>query len=211
MILVDNQSPLETIDELTAAEAAATADVLADDDERDALAELDVEAMIADALLAESAGAPGQGPPVAVEDARAAEDAEALAFGAVVEEMIAGFSTLDIVDQTEVSAPEAVPADAADLEELGLGDAMDREAELAMQGLDYEPLEVGDDLYPGEAFVLNREADGFDEPIATPVAEANRDIPSGNQLGTAVRLTRDAVYAWMNLLQSPAIMTLPHE
>jgi hypothetical protein len=120
-----------------------------------------------------------------------------------------------------------------------------------------EPLDVGDDLYPGLAYALNRSADGLNpvlcDPTAVAVAAArvrsfeppdaptppdagtvfalalNReseglDLPAsspalveapppprqGERLTQAVRLTREAVYAWANLLHGPAVVTLAH-
>jgi len=42
-------------------------------------------------------------------------------------------------------------------------------------------------------------------PAPDPAEETRGDSPLRN----AVRLTRDAFTAWMNLLQSPALVTLP--
>jgi hypothetical protein len=79
-----------------------------------------------------------------------------------------------------------------------------------------EPATPAEDIYPGLAFALNREADGladapFDPP--TPEAIAHREpepTPAeeparGARLAAAMRLTGQAVHAWMSLLQAPSV------
>lgn len=70
----------------------------------------------------------------------------------------------------------------------------------------FEPLVVGDDLYPGVAFALNREAEG----LALIGREDSGVERGGDRLTHAVRLTRDAVYAWANVLHGPAVVTIAH-
>jgi hypothetical protein len=75
----------------------------------------------------------------------------------------------------------------------------------------FEPYPLCDDLYPGLAYELNRQAEGLDIDAAEVDAPPPGPAPSetaGNQLSTAVRLTREAVFAWINLLQSPALVTI---
>jgi hypothetical protein len=163
-------------------------------------------------LTAEHADGPATGRPALVEDTDAVEG---LVFDAVVEEMVAEFTRVEVATRAQTPAR----ADGADDLEPGLADAMDQEAEVGgsvpskvepvIRATAVEPLEVGDDLYPGEAFALNREAQGLDEPAPAGIADPAVEVPAGNQLKNAVRLTRDAVYAWMNLIQSPAIVTIP--
>jgi hypothetical protein len=101
------------------------------------------------------------------------------AFDAVVEEMVGDFAQ----PETPVEVAEAAAI--------------------------FEPYPLCDDLYPGLAYELNRQAEGLDtaEVDAPPPGPAPRET-AGNQLSTAVRLTRDAVFAWINLLQSPALVTI---
>jgi hypothetical protein len=94
-----------------------------------------------------------------------------------------------------------------------------------------EALALVDDVYPGLAYAADFETEPSLEtaapaPTPTPgsvlVSDGTDDDPreaaseegaiphsAGNPLGRAVGLTREAVYAWLNLLQSPAIVTLP--
>lgn len=114
----------------------------------------------------------------------------------------------------------------------------------------FEPMEIGEDLYPGVAYALNRQAErpapgDLTAPVAVPkgvaflapVALADGlypalatvlnhqagteswiSIPAANEvvatptagarLGRAFRLTREAVYAWANLLNGPAVVTI---
>ena len=66
----------------------------------------------------------------------------------------------------------------------------------------FEPLEVSCDYYVGTAFELNFRNDGFNIPAETVVHTAKIDVPaphSARELSRAVKLTRDAVYAWVNV------------
>ena len=67
-------------------------------------------------------------------------------------------------------------------------------------------MEVGADLYPGVAFALNREAEGLQHDSPATAEPAG----SGNRLTQAVRLTREAVQAWANLLHGPAVVVISH-
>jgi len=74
-------------------------------------------------------------------------------------------------------------------------------------------LEVGEDLYPGIAYALNREAEGLglNESIQPrPAAPVAQPANSTSSLSQAVKLTREAVYAWANLLHAPAVVTINH-
>ncbi len=67
----------------------------------------------------------------------------------------------------------------------------------------------GDTLYEGLAYALNREAEGLEPAAAERSGEAKPSDRDG-RLTNAVRLTRDAVYAWANLLHGPAVVTIGH-
>ena len=80
-------------------------------------------------------------------------------------------------------------------------------------------VEVGDDLYSGEAYTLNRESEGTGASatatVAAPVLSPNEvameapQPPAPKERWTrAIRLTREAVDAWANLLHGPAIVTI---
>jgi len=156
--------------------------------------------------------------PPPIEDAQSADRL----FDAIVDEMVADFS------QPEPAAP-VTPAPALDLvASQAEVDELERafvEAEsagafadtlvpapvvMALPVGENEFLEYGDEFDLGVAPESNRVADEVDLP-----APAIEEVPAASQptscdpLGEAVRLTRDAACAWMNLLQSPAIVTLP--
>ncbi len=75
----------------------------------------------------------------------------------------------------------------------------------------FEPLEVSRDYYVGTAFELNFCNDGLIIPAESAVQTAKTDVPaphSGRDLSRAVMLTRDAVYAWVNVFTGPALVTV---
>jgi len=75
----------------------------------------------------------------------------------------------------------------------------------------FEPLEVSCDYYVGTAFELNSRNDGLSIPAESAVETAKTDVPaphSGRDLSRAVKLTRDAVYAWVNVFTGPALVTV---
>jgi hypothetical protein len=75
----------------------------------------------------------------------------------------------------------------------------------------FEPLEVSCDFYVGIAFELNFRNDGLSIPAESAVETAKTDVPaphSGRDLSRAVKLTRDAVYAWVNVFTGPALVTV---
>ena len=75
------------------------------------------------------------------------------------------------------------------------------------------PPESADDLYPGVAYSLNRQSEGIDSLL---VRRSGREVTidlaleSSARLVEAVKLTREAVYAWANLLHGPAVVTINH-
>jgi hypothetical protein len=107
-------------------------------------------------------------------------------FDAVQDEIAASFAA----DLTPVEpAPKALLAEA-------------ETTAAPVEAPEFDPMEVGDDLYPGLAFALNREAEGI--VIAPPAPAASRS----EQWAQAIRLTREAAYAWANLLHGPAVVTI---
>ena len=73
--------------------------------------------------------------------------------------------------------------------------------------------EVCEDLYPGMAYALNRESEGLNPSESNdrrPAARAVETVNSNTSLNQAVKLTREAVYAWANLLHAPAVVTINH-
>jgi hypothetical protein len=119
-----------------------------------------------------------------------------LVFDAVQDEMAASFAS-DLIPVEP--APKALLAEA--------------ETKVApIEAPEFDPMEVGDDLYPGLAFALNREAEGV--VIAPPAPAASRSehpAPAASrseQWAQAIRLTREAAYAWANLLHGSAVVTI---
>ena len=73
----------------------------------------------------------------------------------------------------------------------------------------FEPIEPAEDLYPGLAFALNRQADGLGEPATLVEPPSPRVTTTGDRLATAVKLTGAAVHAWMDLLRKgPALVAI---
>lgn len=75
----------------------------------------------------------------------------------------------------------------------------------------FEPMEVGEDLYVGIAYELNRRNEGLGlTSTATLAGERTLSHAAvrGPDLNRAVRLTRDAVYAWVNVFTGPALVTV---
>ncbi len=75
----------------------------------------------------------------------------------------------------------------------------------------FEPLKVGCDYYVGTAFELNYRNDGLSIPAESAVHTAKTDVPvphSARDLSRAVKLTREAVYAWVNVFTGPALVTV---
>lgn len=123
---------------------------------------------------------------------------------------------IEVVDEPELS-PSSVAADPID----GRFDSIVSEmaSEFAERAGDVEaPAALagsGEDPFPGVAYAMNREADGIeDEWLVEEVAgsenrpqvvvseEPDEDTnPRAARLGTAVRLTGQAIQAWMSVLQ----------
>jgi hypothetical protein len=93
--------------------------------------------------------------------------------------------------------------------------------EEAAPALTFDPFEVSDDPYVGMAYELNREsmeglvvpdqpAPAVDVRAAEPLVQAETpvDVPGGQRLATAVRLTGEALHAWATLLQGPAVVSI---
>src|SRR5271166_2956617 len=75
----------------------------------------------------------------------------------------------------------------------------------------FEPLEVSCDYYVGTAFELNFRNEVFNIPAETVVHTVKIDVAapqSARELSRAVKLTRDAVYAWVNVFTGPALVTV---
>jgi hypothetical protein len=88
----------------------------------------------------------------------------------------------------------------------------------------FEPLEAAGATEPGVVIglALNREAEGFNTAPEVTASRPQTDInlvpdsmmvpvilTQERQLADAVRLTREAVFAWIKLLHSPAVVTIP--
>jgi hypothetical protein len=158
--------------------------------------------------------------PPPIEDARTADRV----FDAVVDEIAAGFSQCEDEPVAPVSrtlAPDLV-ASQAEIDELerAFVEAEDTEAYTftivpapavtALPVVEDEFLEPGIDFDHGVAPGSSRPTDEIGPPApAIEEAPAAFQATTCDPLLDAVRLTRDAAYAWMNLLQSPAIATLP--
>ena len=109
-------------------------------------------------------------------------------------------SVFDVV-QNEIVA--SLVADLAPVEPAPTALLAETETKAApVEAPEFDPMEVGDDLYPGLAFALNREAEGI--VLAPPAPAASRS----EQWAQAIRLTREAAYAWANLLHGPAVVTI---
>ena len=83
-----------------------------------------------------------------------------------------------------------------------------------------EPLEADGDLYTGVAYELNCQAEGLDSLRTIEIVQAisndrindlrSATIDTSSRLESALKLTREAVYAWANLLHAPAVVTINH-
>ncbi len=153
------------------------------------------------------------------------------AFDAALSDVVAGFAAdRDTAAIVALEAPKVEtvasfePEYVCDDAEPDIADVLNHEVD----GLDLtrplltirdsEPVDLIDfeeNLYAGIAYDLNREADGLETPTPAPapVSVPTADAPAENGKGRlthAVRLTREAVYAWANLLHGPAVVTLDH-
>jgi hypothetical protein len=177
-----------------------------------------------DELWSELADEPEPDAPAGIDEPTVSAD---LVFDAVVDEIVAEFARDVIAPPAPLPGPSTLATSQALVEpDRSEAEVQDDPAdssletsekvvmtgplvEAEVQGPQYEPFDVGDDLYPGLAYSLNFDADGIDEPLQADIVDPIATVSDGNQLRDAVRLTRDAVYAWMNLLQSPAIVAIP--
>ncbi len=78
----------------------------------------------------------------------------------------------------------------------------------------FEPLEVSPDYWVGTAFELNFRNDGLTLQSNTTASGGKLAMPDQHasaDLGRAVKLTRDAVYAWVHTLSGLAgLATVSH-
>ena len=205
-MLFGEEPALEALAASPEAKATADADIATLDDE---LAALFVEEFAAAV-------------PPPIEDAGAADRL----FDAVVEEIVAEFSRGEAEPAATVTATPTLGPDLvsgqAEVDELERAFVEAENAERSANTIIAAPavtaLPVGEDEFLESRDVVDfgvapgsiRPADEIGPPA--PVIE---EAPAVSQptacdpLLDAVRLTRDAAYAWMNLLQSPAIATLP--
>jgi hypothetical protein len=75
----------------------------------------------------------------------------------------------------------------------------------------FAPLEVEEDLYTGVALELNRRNEGTNLPVVSLVTAQRFETgaPRANtDISLAVRLTREAVYAWVNVFTGTASVTV---
>lgn len=124
--------------------------------------------------------------------------------------------------ETKVPDPRFEPIDAPDDLYAGIAYSLNKGAEgvespvvSVVPARALEPIDVLEDLYTGTAYALNRQSEGLD--VATPcpaptqlVGERTVSVGGDGRLSQAVRLTREAVYAWASLLHGPAVVTLAH-
>ena len=150
------------------------------------------------------------------------------AFDAAQVDVIASFNRDLAAAETEIS--KAVPAEPFEPIVVPEGPAMDlasvlnRESEgltvdagpVAARGaLRLESFEAGD-LADDPAYVLIRESEGLGsaarvaerESTGSPLLVQFAGPTPGSQLTRAVRLTREAVFAWANLRHGPAVVTI---
>ena len=73
---------------------------------------------------------------------------------------------------------------------------------------DFEPMVVGDDLYVGWSYSLNRASEGLGVASDGSTLQATTVASRVPQLSVALRLTREAVYAWSKLLHGPAVVAI---
>jgi hypothetical protein len=89
-----------------------------------------------------------------------------------------------------------------------------RSAGVPTVGRRTEPLPVSDQIFGAMALEIHRRFDGFRLPTAPPSPTPSPKLASGPRpsraLSQAVSLTREAVYAWVNVFTGPAIVTVSH-
>jgi len=153
-------------------------------------------------------------------DSRMPSGEEAFFADAVVSSDEAGASSAPFAESRTSIARETVADRVADsdaafaavVDRLATDFAVDQPQWSLNRPVVFEPAVAPDDLYPGVAFALNREAEGWNPLNAVVVnpSGGSVDLPPVHvgRLANAVRLTRDAVSAWANLLNGPAVVAL---
>ena len=84
-------------------------------------------------------------------------------------------------------------------------------APAALAARKFEPIEVANELYVGVAYELNRRNDGINVPsaaVARSKPPVKKPTPPAPELSRAVKLTGEAVYAWVSVLTGPALVTV---
>jgi hypothetical protein len=108
-------------------------------------------------------------------------------------------------------AAEAVPSEPGEDLFIDLAGELIRESDGFADRPRFEPIEPGEDLYPGIAYELNRRNEGIEIPLSSLAQTKTNDAPAPlpvRELDRAVKLTRDALYAWVNVLTGPAVVTV---
>ncbi len=112
-------------------------------------------------------------------------------------------------DSRSMAVVEETPADVTRSSGRGEGKPYGRLAEASGRSeVRYELMVVGDDLYLGMAYALNRASEGFDLTSEGFISQEPAAASRVSQLSVALRLTREAVYAWSNLLHGPAVVAI---
>ncbi len=109
-----------------------------------------------------------------------------------------------------VAMGEETPADVTRVSGRGETGPDRRLAEAASgrRGEVFEPMVVGDDLYVGVAYDLNRASEGLSLASEGLPSPSLADASPVSRLSVALRLTREAVFAWSNLLHGPAVVAI---
>jgi hypothetical protein len=221
---------LEATAEIAPAEASAglaialPTEPAADDSPESPVTELAFDDVMVETTLAFAADLAEQGTEATAPSALAAMENLASALEAGDPAPAAAPAPIsDAVFETVMNETASAFAAEAALEtlmtEVGLFDTVAPAAPAQVAVVDREAsAEVVEDLYPGEAYALNRLSDGLSEsPAPTVVASAAptpaaAPAPAGraDRWTHAVRLTREAVYAWASLLHGPAVVTIAH-
>jgi hypothetical protein len=136
------------------------------------------------------------------------------AFDAAQAEFLAAFATTP--QNVARRAPHFEPIDLPDDLYAGAAHALNRQSEgLNLQasparGPAFGPIDVPENLYAGAAYALNRQSEGLERPLALATARPAGPHGRDPRFTQAVRLTQEAVYAWVSLLHGPAVVTLGH-
>jgi len=112
-------------------------------------------------------------------------------------------------DSRSMAVVEETPADVTRSSGRGEGKPYGCLAEAsARREVRYELMVVGDDLYVGVAYALNRASEGLGLASEGFISQEPAAASRVSQLSVALRLTREAVYAWSNLLHGPAVVAI---